>query len=93
MRDEMVEAMREVLRVGNAEGVALTEEDVTMWLDVLDHLSPDSEPSMRQDGKAHRKSEVELFSGTICRLGRKHNIPTPVNDSLYRRVKEMEAAY
>jgi len=93
MRDEMVEAMREVLRVGNAEGVALTEEDVTMWLDVLDHLAPDSEPSMRQDGKAHRKSEVELFSGTICRLGRKHNIPTPVNDSLYQRVKEMEAAY
>ena len=48
---------------------------------------------MRQDGKAHRKSEVELFSGTIRRLGVKHGIPTPVNDWLYGKVQEMESQY
>ena len=48
---------------------------------------------MRQDGEAHRPSEVELFAGTMVRLGRQHGVPTPVNDWLYARVKEMEAAY
>lgn len=48
---------------------------------------------MRQDGKAHRPSEVELFAGTIRRLGRKHSIPTPINDWLYEQVQAMESAY
>ena len=48
---------------------------------------------MRQDGEAHRKSELELFAGTINRLGEKHGVPTPVNQWLYKTVKEMEAAY
>ena len=50
-------------------------------------------PSMRQDGLAHRRSEVELFSGTVCRLAKKHSLSVPVNEWLYARVKEMEAAY
>ena len=48
---------------------------------------------MRQDGKNCRPSEVELFAGTIRRLGKKHGIPTPVNDWLYDQIKRMEAAY
>ena len=48
---------------------------------------------MRQDGKAHRKSEVELFSGTIRRLAQKHSIAVPVNDWLYQTIREREAQY
>ena len=36
--------------------------------------------AMRQDSKAGRKTEVALFAGTICELGKKHSIDTPVND-------------
>jgi 2-dehydropantoate 2-reductase len=36
---------------------------------------------------------VELFAGTIRRLGRSLNIATPVNDWLYQRIQEIEAAY
>ena len=54
---------------------------------------PEGEPSMRQDGKAHRRSEVELFSGTIRRLAEKHGISVPVNDWLYQRIHEIEAGY
>lgn len=50
---------------------------MALWTDVVDNAQPHSEPSMRQDGKAHRKSEVELFSGTIRRLAQKHGIPVP----------------
>lgn len=92
-RETMLAAMREVLAVGSAEGVPLSEADVALWTDVVDNAQPHSEPSMRQDGKAHRKSEVELFSGTIRRLAQKHGIPVPVNDWLYQRIQEMESAY
>ncbi len=92
-RETMLGAMREVVAVANAEGVPLSEEDVTHWTSILDALPPDGEPSMRQDGKAHRKSEVELFSGTIRRLAARHQIPVPVNDRLYEAVQKMEAAY
>jgi 2-dehydropantoate 2-reductase len=92
-RNIMVGAMHEVMKVANAEGVPLSEEDVRTWVSIIDGFPPEGEPSMRQDGKAHRKSEVELFAGTIRRLGRKHGIDTPVNDWLYEKVHEMESQY
>lgn len=93
IRDTMIAAMREVVLVANAEGVPLSEEDVQDWVTVIDGLDPEAEPSMRQDGKAHRKSEVEFFAGTVRRLGRKHGIAVPVNDQLYERVLDMESKY
>lgn len=93
IRDTMIAAMKEVLLVANAEGVPLSQSDLQSWVAVIDSLDPEAEPSMRQDGKAHRKSEVELFAGTVRRLGRRHNIPVPTNDWLYQRVQEIEQTY
>lgn len=92
-RRTMLAAMEEVRQVAGCEGVALTEEDIHGWMALLGSLNPEGMPSLRQDTKAHRKTEVELFSGTICQLGRKHGLSTPVNDFLYRRIREIEAAY
>lgn len=92
-RDTMIGAMEEVVAVAAAEGVTLTRADIDNWVSIIDSLPPDGEPSMRQDGKNHRPSEVELFAGTIRRLGQAHGIPTPVNDWLYDQIKTMEAAY
>ncbi|MEG1594112.1 MAG: ketopantoate reductase family protein [Oscillibacter sp.] len=92
-RDTMLAAMGEVVTVANAQGIPLSEADVTTWTDIIDHFDPAGEPSMRQDGKAHRKSEVELFSGTIRRLAQQHGISVPVNEFLYQRVQEMESRY
>ena len=92
-RDTMIGAMREVVQVANAEGIPLSEKDVDEWVGIIDALPDDGEPSMRQDGKAHRKSEVELFAGTIRRLAARHGISVPVNDWLYAQVQEMEQAY
>ncbi len=92
-RDAMLGAMQEVVQVANAEGVPLSEKDVQEWDSIIQTFPGDGEPSMRQDGKAHRKSEVELFAGTIRRLAAKHGIPVPVNDWLYQQVQEMESRY
>lgn len=92
-RDMMLQAMEEVLALARLEHVALGEEDLRQYLKLADSLPPDGVPSMRQDGAAHRKSEVELFSGTVVRLGKKHGCPTPVNAAIYQRVNEMERCY
>lgn len=92
-RDTMLGAMQEVITVANAEGIPLSDADTRNWVSIIDGFPPEGEPSMRQDGKAHRKSEVELFAGTIRRLAQKHGIAVPVNDWLYQRVQEIEATY
>ena len=92
-REIMFASMREVVAVANAEGIPLSEEDVLHWVGVVDSFPAESETSMQQDGKAHRKSEVELFAGTIRRYAEKHGIPVPANDWLYEEVRRIEADY
>lgn len=86
-RERMKAAMRETILVANAEGVDLSEKDLDDWVAIIDTLNPDGEPSMRQDSKAGRKTEVALFAGTICELGKKHGIATPVNDIFLERIE------
>ncbi len=89
----MIAAMREVLTLSEKEGIYLNEDDLQYWLKIFSQLSPNGKPSMRQDVEARRFSELELFSGTVLRLGEKHHIYTPVNEMLYKKIKKIENAY
>ena len=88
-----VAAMRETLAVANAEGVELTEADLSQMAALAAGLAPEGMPSMAQDRVARRKTEVEEFSGTICRLAKEHGIEAPQNEWLYQRIKELEASW
>ena len=88
-----VAAMRETLAVANAEGVALTEADLSQMLHIIEGLDPAGMPSMAQDRVAHRKTEVEEFAGTVLRLAVKHSIEVPQNEWLYQRIREIEASW
>ena len=92
-RNLMIAAMEEVITLSQKENVNLKQEDLLYWLKVLDALNPSGKPSMRQDLEAKRKSEVELFSGAVLALSRKHNIESPVNQFFYDTIKEMEARF
>lgn len=92
-REDMFAAMREVITIAGPEGVALTEEDFNYYLGVLKTLNPDGYPSMRQDALAKRKSEVDMFAGTVIEIARKHGISVPVNEKYYQIVQEMESKY
>lgn len=91
--DTLLGAMREVISLSQKEGIYLSEEDLNYYMDLIKGLPPESAPSMRQDGIARRYSEVEMFAGTVRRMAAKHGLEVPVNDRLYGRIKEMEAAY
>ena len=85
--------MREVIALAKAEHVNLTEQDLEDYIRLLETLSPDGMPSMRQDGLSHRPSEVEMFAGTVRDMARRHEIQVPVNDRLYKKIKMMESRY
>lgn len=50
----------------------------------------DATPSMLQDLRAGRKTEVDIFSGEIIKLGKKYNIKTPENEKVYKEIKFLE---
>ena len=86
-------AMEEVIQLSQAVGINLSQEDAEYYKKVIATLKPDGVPSMRQDGMAKRKTEVEMFAGTVRRLAKEHGIATPVNDLLYDRIKSIEETY
>lgn len=92
-RNTMISAMKEVLTLSEKENVSLTQADLDYWLKVLEGLSPQGKPSMRQDLEAKRYSEVELFAGTVLSLGKKHGLFFPTNQMLYNKIKEMESHF
>jgi 2-dehydropantoate 2-reductase len=73
----------EIIAVLKMEGINLTEEDFQRNLDLMLSLDPYGKTSMCQDMIASRKTENNWFAGTVVRLGKKHGIPTPYNNSLY----------
>lgn len=93
VREVIINTMKEVSSIAKEEGVILTDEEIYNWMEIMGSLNKEGLPSLRQDTKNKRKTEIELFCGTIRKLGKKHNIKTPYNDFLYEKVKEIESNY
>lgn len=89
----LISAMREVILLANAEGIAITEQELNDYLALMRSFNPKATPSMGQDRINRRRSEVELFAGTVIRMADKHGIPVPTNEYIYRRVHEIEDEY
>jgi 2-dehydropantoate 2-reductase len=90
-QDLMGEAMREVIALAGKLGVSLSGDDVDDWYKVLSALNPAGKTSMLQDVEAGRKTEVEMLAGRMIELGKRHGIPTPVNQKLFDKIREIEA--
>ncbi len=89
-RELLDAAMNEVIAVSAKTGVELGEEDIAAVHRLLGTLSADGKTSMLQDIEAGRKTEVEMLSGALCKMGRKYGVPTPINDTLFRMIRTME---
>lgn len=89
-RELMEEASREVTRISHKVGIELNEDDIKKCSAIIDSISPEGKTSMRQDVEAGRKTEVEMFAGTVVEMGKKYGIPTPVNDVLLKMIHVLE---
>ena len=56
-------------------------------------MTADGKPSTLQDVEGHRKTEVDMFAGTMIEFGKKHNIPTPYNMVLKDMLEVIQEGY
>ena len=47
--------------------------------------------SILQSIERDRRTEIDFLNGYICESGRRHGVPTPVNDAVRKMVLEIEA--
>jgi 2-dehydropantoate 2-reductase len=86
-------AMWEVAAIAQKKGIDLGEKEIEQQERIIEHLPPANKPSTLQDLERGRKTEVEMFSGTVLRLGQELGIATPVNQVLYSGIKVLEEKY
>lgn len=84
-------AMREVVALAQAQGIALSEEDIALQEATLVKIPAENKPSTLQDLEAGRHTEIDLFAGTVMRMGDRLGIDTPLNDVFYHAIKVYEA--
>jgi len=85
-------ALREVVAVANARGVALDPMQADATLRFLDTLPYESTASMQRDMMEGRPSELEAQNGAVVRLGQAAGVPTPVHSFLYHALLPQELA-
>jgi len=76
-------AIQEVANVGCAYGVPFEDDDVQGALDLIAARPLGARGSMQADLEAGRPLELEAIVGSVGRIGRKVNVPTPIFDLLY----------
>jgi 2-dehydropantoate 2-reductase len=72
--------VRECLAVGRAEGAVLDDGIVEAVVEGARRAPPDSLNSLIADRMAGRPMEIDARNGAVVRFGRKHGIPTPLNE-------------
>jgi len=92
----IIEALiHEAFKVAEAEKVELFWERAEEYLDYLRHEQiPQTEKhrsSMLNDIERGKKTEIDFLNGVFVDLGKKHNIPTPVNETIVRVIKFLES--
>jgi 2-dehydropantoate 2-reductase len=50
-------------------------------------------PSMLEDVDAHRRTEIELITGSLIREAEEHEVPVPLHRALYELVKAKESSW
>ena len=83
-------AMEEAARIATAEGVDLTDFDLSQALEDLCRATADNRVSMLQDIMAGRATEIESICGEVVKRGEALGIPTPRNQTLHALVKGIE---
>ena len=92
-RELLESASLEVVAIAEKAGVAISRDDISKYMTIINTLSPSGKTSMLQDVEAHRKTEVDIFSRTVMELGKACGVETPVNNMLFRMIRTLEQMY
>lgn len=85
--------MQEVQAIAKAKGIKNTNSMIEKAQAALKTMNPDGKTSMLQDVLAKRKTEVDMFAGTMIKFGEEYNIPTPYNRLMKEKIELIQANY
>ena len=74
-------AVREVVAVARAKGVALPDDEAERTIAYIGTLPPAMKPSFLVDLESGGPTELDTLSGTVARLGAEAGIECPVHDT------------
>ncbi len=86
-----MDLVRECAAVGRAEGAKLDDDLPEQVLAASRRAAVDSVNSLLADRIAERPMEIDARNGAVVRIGRKHGIPTPVNNMAATLLRAMVA--
>lgn len=91
---QMEHVVRECYAVGLAKRVALDPSNAEAFMDLLTReLIPSTAPhfpSMFQDLKRGKRTDIDALNGAISRYAKELGIPAPENEKLTRQIHELE---
>ncbi|MBL4802756.1 MAG: 2-dehydropantoate 2-reductase [Emcibacter sp.] len=88
-KEILLAAMWEVYHVATAMGISLNDDAVEKNLDLILSVGKGKDLMASQclDLRQGNRLELEWIQGTVHRLGKKYNVPTPVNSTAYVALK------
>lgn len=94
-RELMESIAHEVYAVMTSAGYATHWSSAEDYIDTFyKHQLPPTynhEPSMLQDIRASKRTEIDSLNGAVVALGQQHNVPTPTNKTITRMIQFMES--
>ena len=88
-RKTLVDAAREVGAVAEAKGIDLETDPAELAVAVAE-ITAHNRSSMLQDIDRGARTEIDALNGAVVREALPFNVPVPVNESLWLRLRELE---
>ena len=84
-------AMWEVIHVANKLGIDIGQNEIDRQEHTIGRLPYENKPSTLQDLEAGKHTEVDMFAGTVVRLGKELGVETPVCECFLHGIHLIEA--
>lgn len=83
-------AMREVQAVARARKIDIPDEKLERQIETIRRIPFANKPSTLQDIEAGRKTEIEMFAGSMVRMGRETGVATPLCQTFLWGIRVLE---
>ncbi|MDC1311356.1 2-dehydropantoate 2-reductase [Burkholderiales bacterium] len=89
-RNLISQVLLEIINIATARGMKFSDDVLSKQLSIIDSYPSSMVASMCGDLRRGHRLEVPWLSGTVAKLGKELNIPTPVNEFVYAALKLYE---
>ncbi|HMS00836.1 MAG TPA: 2-dehydropantoate 2-reductase [Anaerolineales bacterium] len=89
-REMMATLAREVAEVAHAENIKLPFDDPAAMAEEVARKTAANQSSMLQDVLRNAPTEIDAICGAVVKIGKKHNIETPINWACWQLARSLQ---